>query len=123
MPSSEGAVEVLSEYWEQIGGRPEAKTGAKRKGRKSAAPESETGTPASVAKRPRKEKEWSPPPGSWEQDVDYVETVSETIDTKTGQPQRFAYLVWNNRKKSQHPLHHIYTKCPQKMLQYYESHL
>jgi chromobox protein 1 len=74
-------------------------------------------------KRAKKEKEWSPPPGSWETEVDYVDTVEETIDHKTGNLTRYAYLVWNNQKKSQHPLHHVYQKCPQKMLQYYESHL
>ena len=94
----------------------------KRKGRKSAAADEDSATPAS-AKRAKKEKEWSPPPGSWETEVDYVDTVEESLDHKTGQMQRYAYLVWSNQKKSQHLLHHVYQKCPQKMLQYYESHL
>jgi len=50
-------------------------------------------------------------------------TLEETQDPKTGKLGRFAYLVWNNDKKTQHPLKHVYSKCPQKMLQYYESHL
>lgn len=116
-------VEALQDYWDLIGGRPEVTKGKKRKGRASAF-DSETATPtSSSSKRTKKEKEWSPPPGSWEHDVDYVETVEESIDNATGKPARYAYLVWNNQKKSQHPLHHVYTKCPQKMLQYYESHL
>jgi chromobox protein 1 len=111
----------LKEYWEEIGGKPEpGGAKGKKRGRKSAV--AEEATPAS-AKRAKKEKEWSPPPGSWETEVDYVDTVEESIDTKTGNLTRFAYLVWNNQKKSQHPLHHVYQKCPQKMLQYYESHL
>lgn len=72
--------------------------------------------------------------------MSHVDTVEETKNPKTGQLERFAYLVWNNQKKTQHPLKHIYQKCPQKvrspcfvaldlhtnsaqMLLYYESHL
>jgi chromobox protein 1 len=113
-------MEILEEYWNSIGGKPEVKT-KKRKGRKSAA-EKEV-IPAKEAKRAKKEKEWSPPPGSWELDVDFVDTVEESLDNKTGKKERFAYLVWNNQKKTQHPLAHVYQKCPQKMLKYYESHL
>jgi chromobox protein 1 len=62
-----------------------------------------------------KEAEWSPPPGSWENDVDYVDTVEESADPKTGDLTRYAYLVWLNTKKTQHPLVHVYQKCPQKV--------
>lgn len=68
-------------------------------------------------------QDWVPPDGSWELDVDYVDTVEEAMDPKSGKMTRFAYLVWNNQKKTQHPLGHVYHKCPQKMLMYYESHL
>jgi chromobox protein 1 len=110
---------VLNEYFESIGGRPEV--GKKRKGRKSAA-RSESGTPA-ANKRLKQEKEWSPPPGSWEHDVNFVDTVEELKDPVTGKKVRYAYLVWVNQRKTQHPLAHVYQKCPQKMLDYYESHL
>jgi len=123
----ETAADVLKEYFEDIGGRPEKpEKGTKRKGRASTA-KSETGTPASTKRTKTKEepveKAWSPPPGSWEHDVSHIDTVEQNVDPKTGKDTRFAYLVWNNQKKTQHPLKHIYTKCPQKMLQYYESHL
>jgi chromobox protein 1 len=49
--------------------------------------------------------------------------VTETVNEKTGEKERFVYVVWNNGNKTQHPLRHIYQKCPQKMLQYYEEHL
>ncbi|KAF1945142.1 hypothetical protein EJ02DRAFT_339340, partial [Clathrospora elynae] len=118
-----GAVDVINEYYASIGGRPEPKN-QKRKGRQSAATaRSESGTPASSVKRAKQEKAWSPPPGSWEHDVSHIDTVEETKDPKTGELGRFAYLVWNNQQKTQHPLKHVYQKCPQKMLQYYESHL
>lgn len=104
----------MAEYFEQIGGRPHPK-GQKRKGRPSVAAQSDTGTPASAAKRPKTEKQWSPPPGSWEHDVSHVDTVEETRDPVTGKLARYAYLVWNNQKKTQHPLRHVYQKCPQKV--------
>jgi chromobox protein 1 len=118
-PNSDGARDVLNEYFEEIGGRPEA--GKKRKGRKSTA-DSESSKLA-TNKRLKKENEWSPPPGSWEHDVNYVDTVEELRDQDTGKKVRYAYLVWLNQKKTQHPLPHVYQKCPQKMLEYYESHL
>ncbi|KAF9697553.1 hypothetical protein EKO04_004341 [Ascochyta lentis] len=126
----ETAADVLKEYFEDIGGRPENK-GTKRKGRASMA-KSEEPTPAATSKRskpskPSKpepvEKAWSPPPGSWEHDVSHIDTVEQSIDPKTGKEAKYAYIVWNNQKKTQHPLKHMYTKCPQKMLLYYESHL
>ncbi|KAF1953250.1 hypothetical protein CC80DRAFT_478324 [Byssothecium circinans] len=117
-----GALDVLHEYWDAIGGDPGAGQGKKRKGRKSAAG-SESATPAVTNKKIKKEVEWEPPKGSWEHDVDQVETVEELRDPTTGKLGRFAYLVWKNHRKTQHPLAHVYQKCPQKMLAYYESHL
>ena len=118
-------MDVLKEYWDQIGGDPEAggEAGKKRKGRKSGAADSARGTPVSSNKKIKHEVEWEPPRGSWEHDVDTVETVEEALDPTTGKKARFGYLVWKNQQKTQHPLHHIYQKCPQKMLQYYENHL
>ncbi|KAF2181045.1 hypothetical protein K469DRAFT_713903 [Zopfia rhizophila CBS 207.26] len=119
-----GAADVLNEYFEKIGGQPqfgESKT--KKRGRKKSGVESESATPVAPAKRAKKEKEWAPPPGSWENDVDYIDTVEESPDPKTGEKARFAYVVWYNQKKTQHPLSMVYHKCPQKMLAYYESHL
>jgi hypothetical protein len=110
-----GAADVIAEYFDEIGGRPEPKGGQKRKGRASGV-KSESGTPAaSSAKRAKQEKAWSPPPGSWEHDVSHIDTVEESQDPKTGTLGRFAYLVWNNNKKTQHPLKHVYQKCPQKV--------
>ncbi|KAF2641124.1 hypothetical protein P280DRAFT_517339 [Massarina eburnea CBS 473.64] len=117
-----GAVDILHEYWEEIGGDPETTKGTKRKGRKSGVA-SQSATPSAPNKKMKKEVEWEPPKGSWEHDVDHVDTVEETIDPTTNKAVRYAYLVWSNQKKSQHPLDHVYMKCPQKMLQYYENHL
>lgn len=92
-------------------------TGTKRKGRKS------IGDRDGISAAKRAKQDWEPPAGSWEHDVDYVETVEESLDPKTGNPDRYGYVIWNNGKKTQHPLHHLYQKCPQKMLKYYEQHL
>jgi chromobox protein 1 len=107
---SEG-VDALAEYHRSIGGRPEG--GKKRKSRKSGV-ETETSTPV-AAKRMKKEKEWAPPPGSWETDVDHVDTVEQRPNPKTGEQEKFGYLVWNNRIKTQHPLPLIFKKCPQRV--------
>ena len=109
----QGAIDVMKEYFEEIGGRPEPK-GQKRKGRHSGV-KPESGTLASLPKRIKQEKQWSPPPGSWEHEVSHIDTVEESMAPKTGQRQLFAYLVWNNQKKTQHPLRHVYQKCPQKV--------
>lgn len=111
----DGARDVIEEYFEELGGRPEqpAKGAQKRKGRQSGV-KSESGTPAST-KRVKHEKSWSPPPGSWEHDVDFIDTVEERMDPKTGKLEKYVYVNWKNDRKTQHPLHHIYTKCPQKV--------
>ena len=112
---------MLKEYFEDIGGRPvKPEKGTKRKGRASTV-KSETGTPvSSSSKRTKKneepvEKVWSPLADSWEHDVSHIDTVEQSIDPKTGKEAKYAYIVWNNQKKTQHPLRHLYTKCPQKV--------
>lgn len=63
----------------------------------------------------KKEKEWAPPPGSWEDEVDHVDTVEQRLNPKTGENEKFGYLVWNNQIKTQHPLALIFKKCPQRV--------
>ncbi|KAF2205347.1 hypothetical protein GQ43DRAFT_437069 [Delitschia confertaspora ATCC 74209] len=119
-----GAVEVLKEYFDSIGGRPEpGQPKSKKRSRKSRGAESESATPAQATKRAKREKEWSPPPGSWENDVTEIETVDERLNEETGEMSRWGYVSWRNGNHTQHPLEIIYRKCPQKMLRYYESHL
>ncbi|KAF1969991.1 hypothetical protein BU23DRAFT_591305 [Bimuria novae-zelandiae CBS 107.79] len=118
-------VQALVDYHKSIGGRPEA--GTKRKGRKSGV-DTESSNPV-AAKRMKKEKEWAPPAGSWEDEVDHVDTVEQRTNPKTGQPEKYGYLVWKQRSgpdhqiKTQHPLQLIFKKCPQRMLAYFEEHL
>ncbi|KAF3907875.1 hypothetical protein ABW21_db0200060 [Orbilia brochopaga] len=112
-------VAALGEYLKQIGGRPKPSQTPKR-GRKSVG-----GTATPVSKKNRikqesggvKEEEWEPPAGSWENDVLMIETLERNGE------QFVCYIQWVNGKRTQHQLHVIYQRCPQKMLKFYESHL
>ncbi|KAK6354858.1 hypothetical protein TWF696_003989 [Orbilia brochopaga] len=112
-------VAALGDYLEQIGGRPKPSQTPKR-GRKSVGG---TSTPVSKKNRVKqesagpKEDEWEPPAGSWEDDVLMIETLERNGD------QFVCYIQWVNGKRTQHALHVIYQRCPQKMLKFYESHL
>ena len=44
-----------------------------------------------------------------------IDTVEEIPDYKTGERVLYGYVVWNNGRKSQHPLRVINNKCPQKV--------
>ncbi|KAI0540569.1 heterochromatin protein one [Xylaria digitata] len=129
----ENAAGVLDEYLESVGGREkileEAQTAlkTKKRGRPSA------GTPANGTKRRRNERNdshpasatppastraWKPPPGSWE---DQVESIDACHDENTG--KLIVYLTWKDGQKTQHDTKVIYSRCPQKMLQFYERHV
>ncbi|OAA78958.1 chromo domain-containing protein [Akanthomyces lecanii RCEF 1005] len=129
----ESANEVLEEYFNRIGGRDaifkQTATAAagKKRGRK---PSSANPTPV---KRSRKSngahpgastppasssKAWSPPAGSWEDDIESIDACQDE-----GVGQLMVYLVWKNGKKTRHQTSVIYKKCPQKMLQFYERHI
>ncbi|KAI0877438.1 heterochromatin protein one [Hypoxylon argillaceum] len=126
----ENAAGVLDEYLENVGGREaileEAQTAlkTKKRGRPS------TGTPANGAKRRRNDshpasetppasaRAWKPPQGSWE---DHVESIDACHDENTG--KLIVYLTWKDGQKTQHDTKVIYSRCPQKMLQFYERHV
>ncbi|KAJ9640303.1 hypothetical protein H2201_006927 [Coniosporium apollinis] len=140
----EGAQESLKAYFKQIGGRPQVPS-AKDKKRKISEAASSTPTGSGTTGRGRKKakseegsgleaaedsastkgkaKEWQPPKGSWEEEVMQIDTVEEPTNPKTGKKERVGYVIWNDGKKTQHPLRVINQKCPQKMLAYYEQHL
>ncbi|POS86254.1 hypothetical protein EPUL_000904 [Erysiphe pulchra] len=60
---------------------------------------------------------FKPPTGSWEEEVTAIDACEGT------QGNMVVFLTWKGGHKSQHPLDQIYKRCPQKMLQFYESHL
>ncbi|KAF9081724.1 hypothetical protein BGX23_000522 [Mortierella sp. AD031] len=65
------------------------------------------------------ENKWMPPKSwvSWEDRVDIVQTV-ERCNQKLQ-----VRLIWNNGKETQHPIEAAHQKCPQKLIQFYESHI
>ncbi|OLN85216.1 Chromo domain-containing protein 2 [Colletotrichum chlorophyti] len=130
----EGASEILEEYLEKLGGREKlfeeknkAKT-TKKRGRPTA-----SSTPPAGGKRSKrngadhalsasataaKNKAWTLPSGSWEDDV---ESIDACEDEDSG--SLIIYLNWKNGHKTKHPTEVVYKRCPQKMLQFYEKHI
>jgi len=131
-----GATDLLAEYHKKIGGKPmisdASSTSKKRKqsntltvnqARKRGANKDDADTPTTKRKIKGAAPAWEPPTGLWEEDVVSVESVEQVPDPKTGELVLMGYVVWKDDRKTQHGLQHLYKKCPQKMLQYYERHL
>ncbi|KAF4345707.1 chromatin-associated swi6 [Fusarium beomiforme] len=129
----ESAQEILDAYFAKFGGREklfeETETAAKTKKRRRATTNGTPSTAASTTKRSRREhpansatpataKRWSPPAGSWEEEI---ETIDACEDEGSG--KLIVYLIWKNGRKTKHDTEVIYKKCPQKMLRFYERHV
>lgn len=95
-----------------VWGKQSAPAVKKRKGRQSTTKSEPSPEPV---KRMKKAKEWSPPQGSWEDEIEYVDTVEQRVDPKSGQLVKFGYLRWKNGFQTTHPLPLIYRKLPQKV--------
>jgi chromobox protein 1 len=59
--------------------------------------------------------EWKPPSGSWENEIVAIDTIEESFDAEKGENLRFAYIIWNNGRKTRHNLAVLNQKCPQKV--------
>ncbi|KAI9793300.1 MAG: hypothetical protein M1833_000799 [Piccolia ochrophora] len=118
-----GAEGALKDYYNGIGGKPKKPAAVKRK-RKS------LGTPQATTNRRKSQKveardtppedensRWKPPAGSWEEDIQAVDTIERDGDVL------WVYLFWRKGKRTRHPLQKCYVKCPQTMLRFYEQHL
>ncbi|KAI1067728.1 hypothetical protein LB507_010587 [Fusarium sp. FIESC RH6] len=132
----ESAQEILDQYFEQYGGREklfqQTETAAKTKKRRRATNGTpSTATPTTTTKRSRRgnthpasstppatSKPWSPPAGSWEDEIESIE-----VEEDENRGKIIVYLRWNNGKKTKHDTEVVYRKCPQKMLRFYERHL
>ncbi|KAF9924916.1 hypothetical protein BGZ67_009007 [Mortierella alpina] len=60
------------------------------------------------------------PPASWttwEDEVDFVQTVERNNKIMR------VYLVWKNGKQTDHPIEVAHSKCPIKLIHFYEEHL
>ncbi|CAK7205449.1 hypothetical protein SEUCBS139899_008221 [Sporothrix eucalyptigena] len=125
----ENASEILSEYITKIGGRPklfEKPAKGKKRGRRPAST-----TPTNASKRPRKsedhpanreslaeeQKVFKAPAGSWEDEVSGVEMF------RSDDGELRVFLTWKNGSRSQHAAQQAYTRCPQKILHFYESRI
>lgn len=114
---------VLTAYLSSIGGREaifqESQTAASTKKRSrtsSAAPSTATkrsrknGVHPGASTPPATAKSWSPPAGSWEDDIESIDACEDE-----GSGKLVVYLVWRNGKKTKHTTDVIYKKCPQKV--------
>ncbi|KAJ6012545.1 hypothetical protein N7499_011785 [Penicillium canescens] len=135
----EGAGDILAAYYKKVGGRPElpppkAKPGRKRKS--MADSKSATPTASSSAAEPKRRKshketkkvesdadenitDWVPKGKSWDKEVQEVDTIVRDPENNG----LYAWLVFNNGRKSRVTIEACYEKCPMKMLKFYESHL
>ncbi|KAF5664884.1 putative chromatin-associated swi6 [Fusarium heterosporum] len=130
----ESAQEILDQYIEKLGGREklfeETKTAAKTKKRRRATNGTPSTTTTTTTKRSRREahpadseppattKRWSPPAGSWEDEIDTIDACEDE-----GSGKLIVYLIWKNGHKTKHDVEIIYKKCPQRMLRFYERHV
>ncbi|KAH0338383.1 hypothetical protein KCU81_g7645, partial [Aureobasidium melanogenum] len=133
-----GAMDVLRAYWDKIGGKPSAKPktpakkGTKRKSMAQDTPE--VAATSTTKKRGRKSTKTvdadvaednnmsSLPEGSWEEHVQLIDAV-EKPDEGEHKGVLMIYLLWENGSRTQHTAAQCRQKCPQKLLDYYESKL
>ncbi|QSZ35874.1 hypothetical protein DSL72_006996 [Monilinia vaccinii-corymbosi] len=136
----ETAQDILNSYLELVGGRKnlmeqfnekKAEAAEKKQGKKRGRPSTGPATPQASGKKSRRNShpssttppaslepaQFKPPSGSWEDDVLTIEAMEGP------NAEVVVYLTWKGGHKSQHPLHAVYKRCPQKMLSFYERHL
>lgn len=131
----DSAAEILEEYYKKFGGREaileETEKAAKSKKRRrstNGTPNTSTNTSTKRSRQngahpkdstpPVSTKKWSPPAGSWEDEIDTIDACEDE-----GSGKLVVYLIWKNGQKTKHDTQVIYKKCPQKMLQFYERHV
>jgi len=116
-----GGKEALMEAWEEKKAskgkkRGRASTGGEtnetKRGKKNGVHPTDSDAPASFRRA-----EFKPPSGNWEEAVVGIDACEGTEGSIV------VYLTWKGGEKTQHPLHQVYKRCPQKMLKFYESHL
>lgn len=131
----ETAQDILNAYLETVGGKEQlieqynekraeaAEAAEKKQSKKRGRPSTGVSTPQSNGKRSRKNGHpasstppasrealtFKPPTGSWEDDVVTIEAMEGP------NAEVIVYLTWKGGAKSQHPLHQVYKRCPQKV--------
>lgn len=130
----EGASEILAAYYKKVGGRPElpppkAKPARKRKSTsdsKSATPTASSSAAAEPKRQRRKSQketknvevdieengtDWVPKGKSWDKEVQEVDTIVRDPENNG----LYAWLVFNNGRKSRVTIEACYEKCPMKV--------
>ncbi|EXL64828.1 hypothetical protein FOPG_18928 [Fusarium oxysporum f. sp. conglutinans race 2 54008] len=123
--------EILNEYFNAIGGRDKIFEESNRAVRTKKRRRTTNGIFSTRPKRLQRNeahvgnktllavmKKWSPPSGSWEDEIEKIDACEEDENGKL-----IVYLIWKNGQKTNHGTQIIYEKCPQKMLQFYEEHV
>ncbi|KAK9324055.1 hypothetical protein V1517DRAFT_337214 [Lipomyces orientalis] len=122
----DGAREMVEEYLEKIGGRPEPPANVKRKRgappgprRQKAQKIEETKDVSSEANGTRDDEVADLPLGSWETKIKEIKSIS-----KTDQGKLLFTIEWvSGQKDAAVEAQVLYSKAPQKALQFYESHI
>lgn len=127
----EGASEILDSYFETIGGRPQAASKlGKRKSASYLKGPSDSPAPKkskringnddeSMGDTDRKTGTWVPDKKNWETEIASIDTVERDRDTG----KLWAFILFNNDKRSKIGMEMVYKHCPLAMLKFYESHL
>ncbi|KAG7403609.1 Chromo domain-containing protein 2 [Fusarium oxysporum f. sp. rapae] len=123
--------EILNEYFDAIGGRDkiveESNKAANTKKRRLTTNDTSSTRPKRLKRNeahvgdktlPAALKKWSPPSGSWEDEIEKIDTCEEDDNEKL-----IVCLIWKNGQTTKHEAQTIYKKCPQKMLKFYEEHV
>ncbi|UZP37735.1 hypothetical protein NXS19_005551 [Fusarium pseudograminearum] len=114
----ESAQEILDKYFNKLGGREKLLRRRKPRPKRRNAAELRTALPTPLFQQQSDLDQWSPPVGSWEDEIESIELEEDESIGKI-----IVYLRWKNGKKTKHDTDVVYRKCPQKMLRFYESHL
>ncbi|KAI5455653.1 hypothetical protein BGZ63DRAFT_397636 [Mariannaea sp. PMI_226] len=65
-----------------------------------------------------RKRKWSPPLSSWETEIETIDAFQMIDNTDL-----IGYVCWGNGMKTQHPKKVLDEKCPQKVIQFLDSHL
>ncbi|EGU86436.1 hypothetical protein FOXB_03047 [Fusarium oxysporum f. sp. conglutinans Fo5176] len=116
--------EILNEYFNAIGGRDKIFEESNRAVRTKKRRRTTNGIFSTRPKRLQRNeahvgnktllavmKKWSPPSGSWEDEIEKIDACEEDENGKL-----IVYLIWKNGQKTNHGTQIIYEKCPQKVL-------
>lgn len=115
----EGAEQVLAEYYKRIGGRPKTPAAKSGPGRKRKSMGETNSASASASAEPKKRRRstkaeegtWVPKGHNWDKELDSVDTIIRDQDDGA----LYAFLLWNNGKRSRVSIESCYEKCPRKV--------